>query len=153
MDAPRPAPWVERSAALRDFPGEAADALLGEIGPDSGTRLGFVEVRLLDGAPARPPAVPNAVSGRNARWAVIASGAGAPDQAPAFREQLDALAGTPAPWTQDEMNANLLTAAQGATPDELRAAYGRERHDRFAAIKKRYDPRNLFRVNHDIVPA
>ncbi|TDD29084.1 FAD-binding oxidoreductase [Nonomuraea terrae] len=153
MDPPRPAPWVERSSALRDFPGEAADALLREIGPDSGTRLGFVEVRLLDGALARPPAVPNAVSGRNARWALIASGAGAPDQAPVFRAQLAALAGALAPWTQDEMNANLLTASQGTTLDELRAAYGRERYDRLAAIKKRYDPRNLFRVNHNIAPA
>jgi FAD/FMN-containing dehydrogenase len=34
----------------------------------------------------------------------------------------------------------------------MRAAYGPERYERLAAIKKQYDPRNLFRVNHNIAP-
>jgi hypothetical protein len=153
MDPPSPVPWVERSTALRDFPGEAADALLAAVGPDSGTRLGFVELRALGGALERPPAVPNAVAGRSARWALIGSGGGHPDQAPVFQEQLSNLVNALAPWAQDEMNSNLLTARQGTTPEELRAAYGHERYDRLAAIKKRYDPRNVFRMNHNIAPA
>ena len=32
----------------------------------------------------------------------------------------------------------------------MRAIYGLERYDRLAAIKKQYDPRNLFRMNHNI---
>ena len=48
---------------------------------------------------------------------------------------------------------NLLSARQGTTPEELRAIYGPERYDRLAAIKKQYDPRNLFRMNHNIAPA
>jgi FAD/FMN-containing dehydrogenase len=46
-----------------------------------------------------------------------------------------------------------VSSTQGATPAELRTSYGHERYDRLAAIKKRYDPDNLFRVNHNIVPA
>ena len=34
----------------------------------------------------------------------------------------------------------------------VKAAYG-ENHDRLVAIKKKYDPNNLFRVNQNIVPA
>jgi hypothetical protein len=34
----------------------------------------------------------------------------------------------------------------------MRAIYGLERYDRLAAIKKQYDPRNLFRMNHNITP-
>lgn len=51
------------------------------------------------------------------------------------------------------MNSNLLTADQGTTPDTLRVAYGRDRYELLAAIKKRHDPRNLFRMNHNIEPA
>ncbi len=35
---------------------------------------------------------------------------------------------------------------------ELRAIYGPARYDRLATIKTRYDPRNLFRMNHNITP-
>jgi hypothetical protein len=152
MDPPVPVPWVERSTVLRDLPGEAADALLAVLGPDSGTRLGFVELRPLGGALERPPAVSNAVPGRNAQWQLFGSGGGNPENAPVFQEQLTALVEAMAPWAQEEMAPNLLSLRQGTTPEELRAIYGHERYDRLAAIKKRYDPRNLFRMNHNITP-
>ncbi|MEU4675583.1 FAD-binding oxidoreductase [Micromonospora sp. NPDC023737] len=153
LDPPRPVPWVERSTALRDLPGEAVDALLAQLGPDSGTQLGFVELRPLGGALARPTAVANAVPGRSARWQLFGSGGGRPELAPVFREQLTAMIDAVAPWAQDEIMPNLLSDRQGRTPEELRNIYGSERYDRLAAIKKRYDPRNLFRVNHNITPA
>ncbi|MEV6371857.1 FAD-binding oxidoreductase [Micromonospora musae] len=153
LDPPTPVPSVARSTMLRDLPAQAVDALLARIGPDSGARLGFVELRPLGGALAGPPAVPNAVPGRSAGWQLFGSGGGQPDLAPAFREELTDLLGAVAPWAQDEIMPNLLSDWQGTTPAELRVIYGSERYDRLAAIKKRYDPRNLFRVNHNITPA
>ena len=152
MDPPVPVPWVDRGTMLRDLPGEAADVLISVLGPDSGTELGFVELRPLGGALEHPPVVPNAVPGRSARWSLYGVGGGQPDLAPVFQEQLSTLVNALAAWAQEEKSPNLLSATQGTTPEEMRAIYGLERYDRLAAIKKQYDPRNLFRMNHNITP-
>ena len=147
-----PVPWIERSAMLRCFPDEAVDVLLALLGPDARTDLGFVELRPLGGALERPPIVPDAVPGRNARWSLFGVGSGHPDLAPRFHKQLSTFIEAMSPWVQDETVPNLLSAQQGTTPDSLRTIYGAERYARLATIKRRYDPLNLFRVNHNIAP-
>ncbi|MGW0084848.1 BBE domain-containing protein, partial [Streptomyces sp. NPDC003393] len=56
------------------------------------------------------------------------------------------------PWTQQEMQVNLLPA-RSITPQELRAVYGNQRYDRLVSIKQKYDPYHLFRMNHTITAA
>lgn len=153
MDPPVPLPWLDRATVLGELPEAAADALLAELGADSDSQLGFVELRPLGGALQRPPAVPNAVPGRDAQWSLVASAGGPPDLAAVFEKQLTSLVDAMAPWAQEEMMTNLLSTQQGTTPAQVRAIYGAERYDRLAAIKKRYDPANLFRMNHNIMPA
>ncbi len=64
-------------------------------------------------------------------------------------------------WVRDYWDAMRPFAAGGfyinyetdAEADKVKAAYGAEKYDRLAAIKKKYDPTNLFRHNQNIKPA
>jgi len=40
----------------------------------------------------------------------------------------------------------------GEAPDRVRAAFGADKYDRLVAIKRKYDPMNVFRINQNIVP-
>lgn len=37
--------------------------------------------------------------------------------------------------------------------EQVEAAYGREKYQRLVALKNKYDPTNLFRMNQNIMPA
>jgi FAD/FMN-containing dehydrogenase len=53
------------------------------------------------------------------------------------------------PFATGEVYVNHLDAEEGTT--RIRAAYGRN-YDRLVALKNRYDPTNLFRLNQNIKP-
>jgi FAD/FMN-containing dehydrogenase len=74
------------------------------------------------------------------------------DPDPANKEKISA-------WAKDYWNALHPHSAGGAYinfimdegDERIRAAYGKN-YARLAKIKKRYDPKNLFRVNQNIRP-
>jgi FAD/FMN-containing dehydrogenase len=63
-------------------------------------------------------------------------------------------------WSRDFYNAmlplshgvyvNFMGMNEGG--DRVRAAYGEKTYQRLAELKRKYDPTNLFRVNHNIKP-
>jgi len=149
-DPPEPVPYYERGIMLREFPAEAQDKLVELVGPDSETSLWIAELRALGGAWDREPAVPNAVATRGLPYVLLGVEVGPLSQEQRLKESVAALLEGMGPWRGDRRLVNFLA------PDEAvdaAAIYGPERYERLAAIKKTYDPTNMFRINHNVVPA
>jgi FAD/FMN-containing dehydrogenase len=153
LDPPEPLPYWDRTLMLADLPTAAVDALVALTGPDSACPLSSVEIRQLGGAMDREPSVANAIPTRGLPFVLFAAGMGGPDQEDLVRGNLATLIRGLEPWSSDRQMVNFLSADEATTPEQLRAVYGEERYDRLAQVKRTYDPLNLFRMNHNIVPA
>jgi len=145
-----PVPYYERGIMLREFPAQAQDKLIELVGPNAGTDLVLAELRALGGAWDREPAVPNAVATRGLPYSLLGVSAGPLSQEQKLKKSVAELLDGMKPWQADRRNVNNLA------PDEVAdaaAIYGPERYERLAAIKKAYDPTNMFRLNHNVKPA
>ncbi|MFD8035363.1 FAD-binding oxidoreductase [Streptomyces sp. NPDC048231] len=152
MDPPTPMPYYDRTTMLRAFPAEAADKLIELLGPGSNSPLASVEIRMLGGALDREPPVPNAVSSRGLPFVLFGFGVGGPEQAEFLRGKLDEVMNAMEPWADRRRMVNFLSIEEATDPEQLSEAYGAERYRRLTAAKKAYDPTNMFRVNHNILP-
>lgn len=146
-------PYVEGGAGLNEFSAGTTAAFLALTGPDSGCPLASVEVRALGGALDREPAVANAVPSRGLAFTTFAFGVGGAREAPAMEEYLQRYTEGLEPWAAERNVVNFVPPDEARTPSEVRRLYGSARYDRLAAVKKRHDPANLFRINHNITPA
>jgi hypothetical protein len=54
------------------------------------------------------------------------------------------------PFTRDTVYVNYMDIRDEA--DRIKAAYGAEKYERLVALKSKYDPTNLFRLNKNIQP-
>ncbi|MEV4294281.1 FAD-binding oxidoreductase [Microbispora rosea] len=145
-----PLPYYERGIMLREFPAEALDKLVELVGPDSGTTLWIAELRALGGAWDREPAVPNAVATRGLPYSLLGVEVGPLSEEQRLRESVAALLDGMEPWRGDRRLVNNLAPEEAA---DAVAIYGPERYERLAAVKKTYDPANMFRINHNVAPA
>ncbi|WP_234386399.1 FAD-binding oxidoreductase [Streptomyces sp. ERV7] len=147
-DPTEPYTYHERTMMLGELDRAAAGRLLAVAGPDSGCPLGLVELRHLGGALRRPVRHDNAVGNRDARYCLLTV---APGPRPAGQGPDDLLLDRLAPWATGGKYLNFLDSSAG--DDHVRAAFTPEAYTRLAALKARYDPANVFRVNHNIAPA
>ena len=116
----------------------------------STARMAAVEIRVLGGAMARVSVEATAFAHRRARMVLnIAARYEYPEEAVLHQPWVTDLAtalrpgrgGAYAGFLGDDGQARIREAYPGAT------------WERLAAVKKRYDPTNLFRLNHNITPA
>ena len=141
--------WYWRGDFVTELTDEAIARHL-EYGARAPSPLSLMHLYPVDGAAGRVGRNATAFSYREARWSMVIAGV---DPVPAHREAITA-------WTQGYWEAVHPHSAGGAyvnfMMDEgearVRATY-RDNYARLAAIKRHYDPDNLFRVNQNIRPA
>ncbi len=151
-DPVTPVPAVERTALLGELTADTVDALLATAGPGTGSPIAVTEIRHLGGALACPPRHPNAVAQRDAAFTLFMVGMAGPDQAAAVRSAEAAVIDRLRPWCTGGLFPNFLSIAD-TDPDVVRRAYPPEVYRRLRLLKRRVDPGNLFRLNHNIPPA
>jgi FAD/FMN-containing dehydrogenase len=134
---------------LRDLPDETVDVLVDRLGAAPSPRCGFGLISM-GGAVRHTPASASAFSGRDANWwlttealwddpvddgAHLAWGRTSPDR---LRSVAD--------------RANYVNDLGDPGEDSLRDVYGAARYDRLVALKRSWDPDNVFRLNQNISP-
>ena len=138
-----------RSDFLKGLPDDAIDALCDRFRAIT-SPLSALLIEQFGGAVKRVPAEATAFAQRDALFnlAVISRWADAPTASTHIdwaRQSSDAMR----PYASGGVYVNYL-GAEGA--DRVRAAYG-DKYDKLVAVKRKYDPTNLFRVNQNIQPA
>lgn len=140
--------WYWRGDFVVELSGEAITRHL-EYGSQAPSLLSLMHLYPVDGAAGRVGRNETAFSYREAKWNMVIAGV---DPDPANRERITA-------WTRDYWDALHPYSAGGAYVnfmmeeggERIRATY-RDNYDRLMAIKRQYDPDNLFRVNQNIRP-
>ncbi|GAA4539996.1 FAD-binding oxidoreductase [Pseudonocardia xishanensis] len=140
MDPTDPMPSWDRGTSLRELTAETVDALLAHATPP----LAMVEVRLLGGAVARRPEVPNAVSGRDVAFSVFTVGVLAGPEPQLVPAAAAALVDALRPWAAEGGLVNLLGQA---SPSRVGALWSPADRERLLDIACRVDPEGTFATN------
>jgi FAD/FMN-containing dehydrogenase len=146
MDPEDPVPFATSGQLLDELPAPAIDAIVEAVGPDSGSPLLSLELRLLGGALAEAP--PDAGVLASLDQAFLTLGVGMvmdPGMAPAINTHLDLVSNALEPWDSGVKYANFIDV-----PTDTRLFYSPETFDRLQQVKARYDRHDLFRANHPI---
>ncbi|MEV4575467.1 FAD-binding oxidoreductase [Nonomuraea jabiensis] len=120
--------------------------ILAEVGTSEGTPV--IAVRSVGGAVSRVPAGATAYAHRRAELMFVTTVLGPEPVVEAARPALDAIWARLAPHVSGAY-ANFLASA---TEEDVAAVYPAGTYERLAAVKRQYDPGNLFAHNHNIRP-
>jgi hypothetical protein len=149
MDPEDPVPFAMSGQMLDGLPAAAIAAIVEAAGPDSGSPLLSLELRLLGGALTQAP--PDAGALASLDHAFLTLGVGmvmGPDMASAIKGHLDLVSSALEPWDSGVAYANFIDV-----PIDTRTCYPPETFNRLQEVKARYDRDDLFRANHPIPPA
>jgi FAD/FMN-containing dehydrogenase len=150
-EGPEPEPQLASGANFftESLSADQAGEILDQL-PQSTAMMKAIQLRVLGGALARVPNDATAFAHRDRRMFVNVAAMYAD---PGERETHDA-------WTAglaDSLGRDGSGGYVGFMGDEdeatIRAAYPGDTWDRLRAVKRRYDPDNLFKLNHNIPPA
>ncbi|MEU7855899.1 FAD-binding oxidoreductase [Nonomuraea sp. NPDC049141] len=149
VDGATPPPGIQlvtRSAFVDKESVSEALRILTEVGASAGSP--FIAVRSVGGAVSRVPDDATAYAHRRAELMFVSTVAGPQPVVEAARPALEAIWGRLAPHVNGAY-ANFLAAA---TEEDVAAIYPTATYERLAAVKRQYDPGNLFARNHNVRP-
>jgi hypothetical protein len=146
MDPEDPVPFATNGQLLDELPPAAIDTIVEVVGPDSGSPLLSLELRLLGGALTEAP--PDAGALASLDQAFLTLGVGMvmdPGMASAINTHLDLVSSSLEPWESGVKYANFIDV-----PIDARISYPPETFGRLQEVKARYDRHDLFRANPPI---
>jgi FAD/FMN-containing dehydrogenase len=140
-----------KSEYLNDLDDGAVDALIAG-GQGFASPASMVHIHHLEGAVSRAPSDATAFGRRDARFVTNVIGgwfepALQDEEIATVRETAQAVRR----YSGGGAYLNFFDADEGDA--RIRAAYGDEKYDRLVALKDRYDPDNVFRLNQNISPS
>jgi hypothetical protein len=139
-----------RSGFLDELPDAAIETILAaaEVAPSP---LSAVVLQPLGGAFARVGAMDTALGHRDAQWAIqVLAQWLEPERDTGNRSWVHAFVDALSPWSRPAGFPNFISEAGDAA---VVVAYGAERHARLVEAKDRWDPENVFHLNHNIRPS
>jgi len=146
---PKGLQWYWKGAYVKELSDKAIDVHL-EYAAESPSELSLVHLYPIDGAVHRVGTDETAWSCRDATWSMVIA---AIDPDPAKASQLKrwgrAYWEAVGPYTTGGGYVNFMMGDEGDA--RIKATYGGN-FDRLTAVKRKYDPNNVFRVNQNIKP-
>ncbi|PYI66875.1 FAD-linked oxidase [Arthrobacter livingstonensis] len=141
-------PASEASCLLTDFSADAAETLVGAVGPETGSPQLLVEVRQFGGALSAEPEIASALCHRDAAFGLYSVGVAAPPELPAVA---DHAAGVQSAMNAWQFGASLPNFSAGGGAAGFAASYTPDVLARLSGLAAHYDPDSLFRLGQ--VPA
>jgi FAD/FMN-containing dehydrogenase len=147
---PKGLQWYWKGDFVKELPDAAIEAHMAGAAKLPSVLSG-VHLYPVDGAVHRQKKDATAWGYRDAAWSLVIFGVDPdPARAPALKQWAQDYWKAVHPYNLPGAYANFMMADEGEA--RVKAAYG-ENYDRLAALKKKYDPANLFRENQNIRPA
>ena len=147
---PKGMQWYWRGDFVKTLPDAAIDAHL-EQAANTPSELSLMHLYPIDGAIHRVGKDETAWNCRDATWSMVIAGIDPnPQKAGPVTRWTKAYWEAVHPYDLDGAYPNFMMDDEGDA--RLRATYG-DNYVRLAALKKKYDPANLFRINQNIRPA
>ncbi|SNS99459.1 FAD/FMN-containing dehydrogenase [Geodermatophilus pulveris] len=150
MDPKDPMPAWEKGMLLAELTAETVEVFLAAAGPQVQVPLVLAEIRLMGGALARAPRVPNAVAGRDAAWSVFVLGPMVPELAEVLPRAGRGVLAALQPWAAPGSMTNFL--GDVSEPAEVAASYPPAVRERLLALKDAVDPGGVFSSGHALSP-
>jgi hypothetical protein len=138
-----------RSDNLRELPDEAIDTLCASAASAT-SPLSQIILGPLGGALADVPEDATALGGRGTPWMYHCYGGWEAGEDRRLVEWVREAEEAMRPYAAGKISLNFVS---DASDDRVRAAFGAGTYKRLAALKDRYDPDNVFRLNQNIRPS